>query len=105
MCFHGVVAREVRSHSHTKTSLRQYLRNLSQVIISSVPLIVLGFARLIATWGVHYQEHVTEYGTHWNFFFTLAVVKVSVVPLELFFQQYPHFNFSVVHCCSNKVSV
>ncbi|XP_065899394.1 phosphatidylinositol-glycan biosynthesis class W protein-like isoform X2 [Dysidea avara] len=76
VCFHGVVAREVRSRNVTKTSLRQYFQDLLQAIISSSPMIVLGCARLIATWGVRYQEHVTEYGVHWNFFFTLAIVKV-----------------------------
>jgi len=68
----------VRSHNFAKTNLRQYFHNLLQAIISSTPMIVLGCARLVATWGVHYQEHVTEYGVHWNFFFTIAVVKVSV---------------------------
>jgi len=36
----------------------------------------MGFARMIAIKGVNYQEHVTEYGTHWNFFFTLGVVAL-----------------------------
>ncbi|CAG2227612.1 PIGW [Mytilus edulis] len=44
-------------------------------ILSSLPLLVLGLARVITTKGVNYQEHATEYGTHWNFFFTLAAVK------------------------------
>ncbi|CAD6211353.1 unnamed protein product [Miscanthus lutarioriparius] len=45
--------------------------------LSSIsPLVFLGFARIISTWGVDYQVHVGEYGVHWNFFFTLAAVSI-----------------------------
>ena len=45
-------------------------------LLSSVrrqlPVVLLGCARLLAVKWANYQEHVTEYGVHWNFFFTLA---------------------------------
>ncbi|KAG2443463.1 hypothetical protein HXX76_001820 [Chlamydomonas incerta] len=37
---------------------------------------VLGLARLVTTRAVDYQEHVGEYGVHWNFFDTIAVVAL-----------------------------
>ena len=55
-------------------SLRYY--EIFKSTLSSIPLLILGVIRVMATKGVNYQEHVTEYGTHWNFFFTLAAVKV-----------------------------
>ena len=44
-------------------------------------LILIGFARLVTTRSVNYQLHVSEYGLHWNFFFTLS--SLSIVSLLL----------------------
>ncbi|KAK7256573.1 hypothetical protein RIF29_30027 [Crotalaria pallida] len=50
--------------------------NWKSAIVSSSPLIILGFLRLVTTTGVDYQVHVGEYGVHWNFFFTLGAVSI-----------------------------
>lgn len=52
---------------------------------SSLPLLVLGVMRFLSVKGTDYQEHASEYGTHWNFFFTLFVVRVSEDALTLIF--------------------
>jgi glucosaminylphosphatidylinositol acyltransferase len=49
----------------------------SKQVQRMIPLLLMGSLRLITHKGLDYPEHVSEYGVHWNFFFTLA----SVMPI------------------------
>lgn len=41
-----------------------------------------GVLRAVATEAIGYQQHVGEYGTHWNFFLTLALTTQPVAAVR-----------------------
>ena len=55
-----------------------------QGLWNSLQLAAVGVLRIIAVKAISYHEHVGEYGVHWNFFLTLAVVKLValVIPTK-----------------------
>ncbi|ODQ81753.1 hypothetical protein BABINDRAFT_111099 [Babjeviella inositovora NRRL Y-12698] len=59
-----------------------FTSNFVEAIKSSVPLLVLGTIRLVSVKNLEYQEHTSEYGIHWNFFFTLGFLPPFMALLE-----------------------
>ncbi|XP_011880793.1 PREDICTED: phosphatidylinositol-glycan biosynthesis class W protein [Vollenhovia emeryi] len=74
----ALVAPEARDFSTSRQGgFRETLtRNMKGCLRSCAPLLALGLGRFAVVEYLGYQRHVTEYGVHWNFFMTLAVVKL-----------------------------
>eukprot|EP00943_MAST-04B_sp_MAST-4B-sp1_P009368 g9368.t1 len=89
----GLVSRVARDSSKVGTSFNIKLNianEAASTIKSVMPMLLLGVARFATTKGVEYQEHTSEYGVHWNFFFTLAVLSLFtgiLRPILIWFSQ------------------
>ena len=74
---HALVSPLTKSFSgETKINNNTFLATIFKMFKSVLPMLVLGSARFFMVKTVDYQEHVSEYGTHWNFFFTLGTVAL-----------------------------
>ncbi|XP_791509.3 phosphatidylinositol-glycan biosynthesis class W protein [Strongylocentrotus purpuratus] len=75
----AIVSPEARGQ-YQRSGLKPIMKSLT----SSLPLLVIGLGRLVSVKGIDYHEHVSEYGLHWNFFFTLAATKILCTLILLF---------------------
>lgn len=72
-------------------------RRLLSSLRHSFPLLVLGVIRTLSVKGLDYAEHVTEYGVHWNFFFTLGFLPPFVAIFQSILQVVPSYaSLSVI---------
>jgi phosphatidylinositol glycan class W len=56
----------------------EYFASIWKELKNSSILIIFGVLRLISVKSTGYVEHESEYGKHWNFFFTIVFVKVKM---------------------------
>ena len=72
------------------------LKRLIAALRSSSSLLVLGLLRLYFVKNLEYQEHVTEYGVHWNFFITLSFLPIVLVFIDPIADYIPRFVIALV---------
>jgi len=88
----GVISVRSQLKAQEDSSLRvPFLQRMTRSLRHSLPLLALGFVRLWTVKGLDYAEHVTEYGVHWNFFFTLAAIPPCVAIFEDVFRLIPSY--------------
>ena len=87
----------------------------------TIPLTILGLIRYFSIKATGYQQHISEYGFHWNFFFTISVVKVmaeliistvkvknlcfvtfGLITSYQFFLKSPYFDFTSLILDNNR---
>ncbi|MCJ1281057.1 Glucosaminyl phosphatidylinositol (GlcN-PI) nositol acylation protein [Xylographa opegraphella] len=87
----GVVAARPILKNHLAGRSLGFATRLYASVKHSLPLFVLGVVRLYTVKGLDYAEHVSEYGVHWNFFFTLALLPPFVAGFQSFFKLIPSY--------------
>ena len=74
----GVVSARPMLRVSSDTKAPGIFEQLAIAVKHALPLLALGLLRLYSVKGLDYAEHVTEYGVHWNFFFTLGLLPPFV---------------------------
>ena len=65
------------NHESLSDRIKDLPRAMFKTIKSSSILLTIGILRLVSLKATNYVEHESEYGKHWNFLFTIVLVKVN----------------------------
>ncbi|KAJ2993413.1 hypothetical protein NUW58_g1853 [Xylaria curta] len=87
----GVVAARPLLKERAEGRVTPLSQRLIYSMRHSLPLLVLGVVRLISVKGLDYAEHVTEYGVHWNFFFTLGFLPPFIAIFQSVLKAIPSY--------------
>jgi phosphatidylinositol glycan class W len=87
----GVVAARPVLKERAERRPTPMVRRILLSLRHSLPLFVLGIVRTLSVKGLDYAEHVTEYGVHWNFFFTLGLLPPFVAAFQSALRIVPSF--------------
>ncbi|KAH9053158.1 GWT1-domain-containing protein [Lactarius vividus] len=92
----------VKAPAHARAPL---MSEIASVVVKCAPVLALGLVRVLLVKGTQYPEHVTEYGVHWNFFLTLALVPVLRVFLHPLFTTVPISLLGLLVALAHQLSL
>lgn len=72
---------------------------IARALKHNLAVLAIGVVRTAVVKVVNYQEHVSEYGVHWNFFLTIAVVSTLAALFPKSFQPFAHYIAIVIMVC------
>lgn len=85
----SVIKQRYNSSNVGGFGIKQYFQLIWKSTVKSVPVLLLGIIRLVSVKSLEYQEHVTEYGIHWNFFMTLGFLPIFLGILDPLLNFFP----------------
>lgn len=98
----GAVSPEARKLKHDKLTLDK----VKKILISTSPLVLLGVMRFFLVKEIDYQTHISEYGVHWNFFMTLASVRLFGSLLLEVLPSPKHAHYMAITClCLHEMNL
>lgn len=93
----GLVSARALLKEHLHPEKKMSLTRKSLIALRSMAtLLIIGLLRLYFVKNLDYQEHVTEYGVHWNFFITLSLLPPVLVFLEPITNYVPRFVIATI---------
>jgi phosphatidylinositol glycan class W len=97
----GVVAVRQQLKEDFAQVKKSFGTRMKAALRHSIPLVGLGLIRLATVKGLDYTEHESEYGVHWNFFFTLSLLSPTFALLQPILRWIPSYSavaFGIAVC-------